>query len=148
MKALTLFQPWGWAIVAGHKTVENRTWKPPKTAIGTVIAIHAGKTYDAEGEAFLRKHGVEMPTDGAHRIHGALIGTAKLVRAVRHQDCAVFDGELFDADDGDPVRDDPMFFGPWGWVLTEVRPLAEPVYCGGSLGLWSVNPDVLNGAGL
>lgn len=26
MKSLTVKQPWAWAIVAGHKRVENRSW--------------------------------------------------------------------------------------------------------------------------
>jgi hypothetical protein len=26
MKALSIQQPWAWAIIAGHKDVENRSW--------------------------------------------------------------------------------------------------------------------------
>lgn len=32
----------------------------------------------------------------------------------------------------------PWFFGPFGWALDEIRPLAEPVPCKGALGLWRV----------
>ena len=40
MKALTIKQPWAWAITHGTKRVENRTWKPPFHIIGQRIAIH------------------------------------------------------------------------------------------------------------
>lgn len=44
MKALTVLQPWAWAIMHAGKDVENRTWKPGKAlAVGELFAIHAGK---------------------------------------------------------------------------------------------------------
>jgi hypothetical protein len=49
MRALTLHRPWAWAIAAGHKRVENRTWRPPSFILRQRIAIHAGKTFDEEG---------------------------------------------------------------------------------------------------
>ncbi len=42
MRALTLTPEWAWAVCRLGKRVENRTWAPPASAIGTTIALHAG----------------------------------------------------------------------------------------------------------
>ena len=43
MKALTLHQPWASLIADGRKTIETRSWPPPRTLVGERIAIHAGR---------------------------------------------------------------------------------------------------------
>jgi len=43
MKALTLWPEWAWAVANLNKTVENRTYRPPRNIVGKRIAIHAGK---------------------------------------------------------------------------------------------------------
>ena len=43
MKAITLHQPWASLIAEGIKTIETRSWAPPRQLIGQRIAIHAGK---------------------------------------------------------------------------------------------------------
>ena len=43
MKALTLYQPWASLIAHGVKTIETRSWAPPRRLIGQRIAIHAGR---------------------------------------------------------------------------------------------------------
>jgi len=48
VKALTLWQPWSWAIAHAGKRVENRTWAPPASVIGQRVAIHAGLKLDDE----------------------------------------------------------------------------------------------------
>ena len=40
-RALTVRQPWAWAIAAGHKDCENRTWA---TSHRGWLAIHAAAT--------------------------------------------------------------------------------------------------------
>ena len=45
MKVLSIRQPWAWAIVAGFKPVENRTWK---TGYRGPLLIHAGLREDVE----------------------------------------------------------------------------------------------------
>lgn len=44
MRALTIHGPWAWAIAAGHKTVENRSWT---TNYRGTLAIHAGIRHGA-----------------------------------------------------------------------------------------------------
>ena len=43
MKAISLHQPWASLITVGAKTIETRSWAPPKALIGQRIAIHATK---------------------------------------------------------------------------------------------------------
>lgn len=123
MKALTLIQPWGWAIMHG-KDVENRTWSPPASMIGQRIAIHAGKRYDREGELFVAKQlGLKRLPEAAH--WQGVIGTVVIERTI-------VSGML----QRDPALKSPWFSGPWGWVLRDVRELERPIACKGMLGLW------------
>lgn len=42
MKAITLHQPWATLVALGVKTIETRSWAPPKALIGERLLIHAG----------------------------------------------------------------------------------------------------------
>ena len=46
MKTLTLHQPWASLIADGRKTIETRSWPPPRALVGERIAIHAGRRID------------------------------------------------------------------------------------------------------
>ena len=46
MKALNLHQPSASLIADGRKTIETRSWPPPRALVGERIAIHAGKQID------------------------------------------------------------------------------------------------------
>jgi len=62
MRALSIRQPWAWAILHG-KDVENRTWV---TRVTGEFLIHASKTFDLEGYQWLLKNrhllDVEIPS--------------------------------------------------------------------------------------
>lgn len=152
--ALSLLQPWLWAILEGYKTVENRPWKPWPSVIGKRIALHASLGYDKEGARFvnttLGRLGVQRQV-GSGVTRGAILGTAVVVGAVR----VVFD-EL-DASAGvrhcqvppvgpitgaqfEAIGTSPWTFGPWAWLLEDVHRFAEPIPCKGALGLWRVPP--------
>lgn len=45
-RALSIRQPWAWAILFGGKTVENRPWHASYTG---PLLIHASKTHDVKG---------------------------------------------------------------------------------------------------
>lgn len=49
MKALTVRQPWAWAIIAGYKTEENRSKAAPDSVIGQRVAVHAGAAWSHRG---------------------------------------------------------------------------------------------------
>jgi hypothetical protein len=117
MRALTVCQPWAWAIIHGMKRIENRTWR---TDYRGPLAIHAGKS-----RAWLKPHDTILP-DGSHHppaselIFGAIVGMVDVIDCIPLASC----------------RDDPFAFGPYCWILHNPRPLAVPVPCAGHLGLW------------
>jgi hypothetical protein len=127
MKALTIRQPWAWAVAEGLKLVENRNRPPPKAMLGQVFAVHAAATPPpGDHEDFLKSLKLPIPPD--YEVH-AILAVAQLVGVV--EDPSVL-----------PKAQRPFFFGPFGWVLTNVRKLAEPVPVYGQLGFWNLDPEV------
>lgn len=124
MYALTVKQPWAWAIMRGLKGVENRTWEPAPAAVGQLVALHAGKAFDKAGYAdfgeILRQTGASLPEMDVYQ-YGAVIAVARLKAVVKQSPS-------------------PWFFGPFGWVLSDVVALPVPVPCRGALGLWQLPP--------
>jgi len=113
MRALTVRQPWAWAIIHGGKDIENRTWTN-RHATGR-IAIHAGMGLDSFDDV---PRGARRPKSG-ELVHGAIIGVVDVVEVVeKHRS--------------------KWFGGPYGWVLANPRALPEPIPCKGCLGLWTV----------
>lgn len=131
MKALSIKQPWLWAITDLDKKIENRTWKPPKWIIGQTIALHASKTLDGSGILAIKKISGVLPPQKRLPC-GAILATARI---------AGFE----DANDFNPFEDDfdKWFFGPYGWVLENVQKLTKPIPCSGALGLWDVPVEFL-----
>lgn len=117
MKALTVCQPYGFLIVHGFKTVENRKW--PTSHRGPLL-IHAGQSRDWLFNGLNDMHAAGLstmiPADGFH--YGAIIGQVELV------DCVPFDEELA----GDAFA--------YCWMLKNARWLVEPIRCRGQMGLW------------
>jgi hypothetical protein len=111
MRALTVRQPWAWAILYAGKDIENRSWTN-RHVIDT-IAIHAGYGVDPLEEL---PRGVKIPSN-EDLVRGAIIGVVDVVDVVdRHRS--------------------KWFSGPLGWVLRNPRRLKKPIFCKGSLGLW------------
>jgi ASCH domain len=87
MRALSIRQPWAWAIATGLKDVENRSW--PTDYRGPFL-IHAGKAWAAEGEQFMKRLGIEVPSS---LLRGGVVGEATLVDCVRdHPSVWAIDG--------------------------------------------------------
>ncbi len=121
MRALTVRQPWAWAIAHG-KDIENRDWS---TCIRGVIAIHAAKGmthYEyLSNQSFIEGNAAILPP--LERIvRGAIIGTVEIV------DCVT-------------TSDSVWFEGPCGFVLKGFQP-CEPVPCKGALGFWTVPEEI------
>lgn len=124
MKALSIKQPWLWAILEQGKRIENREWRPPTWIIGQRIALHASKGLDREGAAACAHiAGVDLP-GVADVPRGAIVATAVITGCVTESQ-------------------DKWFFGTYGWVLDLVWELPAPVACRGALGLWNVPADLL-----
>jgi hypothetical protein len=118
MKALTVRQPWAWAIVTGYKDVENRG---RRTNHRGPLLIHAAKQMDPDGFQLLWELGVyrRLP---AELFLGGLIGLVEIVDCVTNSDSPW------------------AMKKAWHWVLRKPKEFNNPLPCSGSLGLF--DPDV------
>ncbi len=140
MKALTIKQPWAWAITNGTKRVENRTWRPPLHIIGQRIAIHTSARIEkAELLAFSELGAWLEPTVNTLPV-GCIVGTAIVKGYVVVNDMGGVEVQTKGAQGYSPDKD-PWFCGPVGWLLDDVRKVA-PVTCKGALGLWDVSVEL------
>lgn len=134
MKALSIKQPWLYCITDSDKQVENRTWEPPRWIIGERIALHAsGKLDSMDGrKTASRIAGVKLSSFVGDMPLGAIVGTARLSQCFllpeyggrNRQEC------------------DKWSFGPFCWVLSDIKKLSSPLPCKGTLGLWDVPPGI------
>jgi hypothetical protein len=135
MRALSILQPYAWAIAKGHKPVENRDWPPPKYIIGQRIAIHASKKVVGEDgqvdfESDLTDFGIEYP-EWEHMPYGAIVATALVKGFVTSSGAKTLPRNAY-----------RWFTGTFGWLLDDIIELPEPVPARGMLGLWTVPLDV------
>ena len=120
--ALSVRQPWAYAIAAGWKDIENRDWRQsnPGLKFRDAVAIHAstGMTQDEYWGATstFRHCGFTCPPPH-ELVRGAIIGTAEIVDIVKDSDS-------------------PWFFGRIGLVIANARLLDEPIPCSGALGFF------------
>ena len=130
MRALTLKQPWLYAIEHLGKRVENRTWKIPYALQCQWIALHAGKSKDKhEWEAVEIIHGekINIPVP-----LGAITAVAKF-------SCVVALDSI-DLSDPDDIR--KWAFGPYVWMIGDLALLEFPIPCRGMLGPWTVPAEI------
>jgi hypothetical protein len=129
MKALTVQQPWAWAIAMGFKDVENRSWG---TDYRGPLAIHAGQRWASEGDRSICRQVLEEKghvEPGVQVPERHLLGMGVVVAVV----------DLVDICPGRLCR-----CSVWGaigakhWKLRNARPLSEPVPASGRLGLWDI----------
>jgi hypothetical protein len=135
MRALSVLQPWAWAIAKGHKSVENRDWPPPKGTIGSRIAIHASKkpVGQEDREEFdeqMFEFQIFAP-DWPTMPYGAVVAVATLRGFVDAAGAKTLPRNAY-----------RWFVGTYGWLFDDVVELPEPVPAKGSLGLWVMTSDV------
>lgn len=104
MKALSILQPWPWAIINLGKDIENRTWV---TGFRGRFLIHAGKGFDNDGYQFIRELLPSLPVQLAlpkpvEFQRGGIVGSAVIRDVVK-------------------ASDSRWFFGPVGFVLQGAR---------------------------
>lgn len=106
--ALSVRQPWAWAIIHGGKDIENRSWQAVNHGLRQRgrIAIHAskgmGRDEYEDARDTIERNGAKCPE--AHKLlRGGIIGSVEVVDVV--SDSA-----------------SPWFFGPRGLVLRNPRP--------------------------
>lgn len=61
MNTISLWQPWASAIEVGLKSIETRSWAPPKSIIGKPLAIAAAKTDNPKIRQWWRTNVVANP---------------------------------------------------------------------------------------
>jgi hypothetical protein len=126
--ALTIRQPFAWAVIYGGKDVENRGWR---TSYRGPLVIHAAREPDpAAAEDVLRT--IADPVLLGHpaaawQARGAFIGL-------------VFLAEIR-ADSPSPWA----MAGQYNWVLEFPAPIDPPVPARGRPGLWPAPADVVAG---
>jgi len=138
-KALSIRQPWAWAIINAGKDIENRDWS---TRFRGPVCIHAakgmtnrewGQAMDFIDELFpvplAAQCGRRRSAFGSlDAQRGGIIGVADIVDCVESSDS-------------------PWFFGRYGFVLQNVRPV-EFIPVKGALGFfdWRANLAASGGA--
>ncbi len=141
--ALTIHQPWAWAIVAGHKPVENRKWIPPREFVGQWLFIHAGKTLDMPAVEKVRAEvgGPALLNPERDLATGAILGCARYVGTATEDPQFRVPG--VEVSDPEPHLESPWYVGPFGWVLATPVKFKDPVPARGMQKLWKPREDVL-----
>jgi hypothetical protein len=134
MRALTLWQPWASLVASGLKRIENRPWAPPGWMLNQRFAIHAGMKYDRESAVTAEALGGNPPEKGECPA-GAILATCRLIAVARSETESIKFTE-----DRSQAR---WFFGPYGWVLDEIKEVPEPIECRGFQGLWRIPEELL-----
>lgn len=121
MRALSVRQPWAWAIVNGHKRIENRTWAPRYR--GTLL-IHASKSKaDLSWMRLVGRYTRTLVRDfEAHLAYGAIVGVVRLKEILPPE-----------VETPQPEWSLP---GYQHWVFEDAVALREPFPCLGRLQLW------------
>jgi ASCH domain len=134
LRALSVKQPWLEAITHGDKRVENRSWPAPEWAIGQVIGLHASKGFDWGAEFPPGRKALWCPPEDLSL--GAVVALARITG------CHPLYNICNPSGVPETVCSPWAVWGQCHWLLDEVCPLAEPVPCKGSLGLWRLPEDV------
>lgn len=106
--AISIRQPWAWLIVAGWKTIENRTWR---TIHRGPVLIHAPRRIETEILAAWPWPDIERP-ERDDLITGGIVGQAEIIDVVHTSDAPVFTVP-FEA---------RWFSGPYGLIMRNAQP--------------------------
>lgn len=132
MKALSIKQPWAWAICnlpePFKKDVENRTWN---TKFRGEFLIHASKGFDTTGYVrmcrYLRRLGYELEIPSRKEfVYGAFVGKAELADVIQEAHSIWFEGQ-------------------YGFELTNVIAFKSPILYKGQLNFFNVDVEKLCG---
>ncbi len=116
MKALTIHQPWAWALIHSNRRVENRT---RQTSYRGKLLIHASKR--------VRRASYPWAPPEEQLERGAIIGVVDLIDCVRVED----------------LPRDAWSVGPWCWIVRNPQPIDPPILCSGRQVLWTPSDDVV-----
>lgn len=149
MKAISLWQPWA-SLIGRGKSIETRSWS---TSHRGPIAIHAAKRFTAEevetcetapffhvlkdaGFAQLDHNGLYMRMMFPF---GAIVATANLVDCVRSE---IIRPKLAALGQWDELAFGNYQTGRWAWIMSDIRPLKEPIRYTGRQQLFDIPDDI------
>jgi hypothetical protein len=114
MLALSIQQPWAWAILNAGKDIENRNWNTP---IRGRVLIHASARFDKSAvDCFLDCFNIKVPQG---LMCGGIVGSIEI--------CGVVESSS-----------SKWFYGPYGFVLR--KPIIVSFFpCRGNIGFFSVD---------
>lgn len=122
-KALSIRQPWAWAILHAGKRIENRSRRfHYRGLICLHVSLYEPTPIDLADFTAVWRESVPDPLQRLSQTalgefaRGGIVGTAEIVDVVEQSDS-------------------PWFFGPYGLVLENVRPI-EFIPAKGALGIF------------
>lgn len=151
MKALTLTQPWATLVAIGAKKIETRSWS---TEYRGPLAIHAAKKFPRSAKDLCFEQlfsktllGAKLPWGRIFTLPdlplGAVIATCELIGVdqfgpwINERNPMLWGKGKYTYELTEQERAFGDFsFGRYGWFLANVKPLPEPIYVKGALGLW------------
>lgn len=137
-KALTIRQPYAWAIMEQYKTFEFRSW-PPHDDVDYFV-VHAGAKLDKSGYQKMAQYFINP--DGHTWIPGQadlVFGAGLCVVRIR----GLFQPGEFLAGDVIDLYTEAIGYQPdtFVWEIEVVHRFPEPIPARGQLGLWTWQPE-------
>ena len=120
LRCLSVQQPWAWALCAGVKDIENRTWSNKYRGTIAVVASSNKTRVTA-----LKKLGPPRYLPPELFAYGAVVGFVD-----------VLDIEPLNR----ALEDNPWAWGPYCWRVGNPRLLPEPIPCKAKLNLYAPDP--------
>jgi hypothetical protein len=130
MFAISLLQPWAWAILWAGKDIENRTWDLPAQFVGRRVMLRASKRVSRDE--------FDGAADMIEGVSGVRVSSYELVPMGALVGAVTFTGSIHPGNDG--VR--WHFPDQFCWIVHDAKPLPEPIPCKGMLGFWRIPDDV------
>jgi ASCH domain-containing protein len=154
MLAVSVRQPWAWAIARGHKAVENRDWD---TRFRGALAIHASLRVDLDSPESPAIRAAHWDPDDPAAAIGGIVAVVRLSGVCT----AAMPGSVWWGSGPTPEPDagpapalgtgEACACGAWAkpgryhWQLCDPRPLSQPVFAVSETddrGLWELPPSV------
>lgn len=128
--AVTVTQPWAWAVEVRNASVLNLPMAPPDAALGGYVAVCAGAEYEPAIASWMATWCAVGAPPAAELPACAVVAVARLEAVSRYPDAQ---------------RESRWYVGPVGLWLADVVPLPEPVpYVPDATALyWTLPEDVL-----
>ncbi len=141
MRCISIRQPWATLVASGAKRIETRSWKPHGLTSGQFVAIHAGRRWTPYerhlcADDLVFKQCLDLATQrGLWSSDQPPLGCVIAIARFHH--CAPV-SELVGISQQERRFGDYRP-GRFGWIFSEVQPLA-PIPLRGQLGLFEWRP--------